>query len=390
MRATIVYLFTLVLFLSSQNLSGQTKFVNEFLNIGVGARAHGMFGSVVADVNDVTAAFWNPAGLSQMDAPFAVSAMHAEWFGSVANYDYMGIAKRLDKDANSFGGLSVIRMGIDNIPNTLSLIGPDGSTNYDNVTSFSAVDYAIILSYSRRLIKAPQTSENGELLSPTVQMSPIGSGLSIGGNAKIIRRSIGSFGGAWGFGFDLGLMWSSDKFSFGFMAKDITTTFNAWSFNLTEEEQTVFTQTNNDIPISSTEIALPKFILGGAFKGGSKKLSYNLQANATLTTDGTQSGILSGDKFAVYPTIGLELGIIKKVFIRAGIGNIQSTLNATNAATSSLEFQPNIGLGLNLGRINIDYALTNIGEVAGALSSHIVSLNLRFNQRGEAPATQEF
>ena len=37
------------------------KFVNEFLNIGVGARAHGMFGSVVASCNAGTAAYWNTA-----------------------------------------------------------------------------------------------------------------------------------------------------------------------------------------------------------------------------------------------------------------------------------------------------------------------------------------
>ena len=37
------------------------KYSNEFLQIGVGARALGMGNSLVAGVNDVTAAYWNPA-----------------------------------------------------------------------------------------------------------------------------------------------------------------------------------------------------------------------------------------------------------------------------------------------------------------------------------------
>lgn len=62
----------------------------------------------------------------------------------------------------------------------------------------------------------------------------------MGGNIKVIHRSIGSFGKAWGFGADLGVRYKGDKFILGLSARDITTTFNAWSFNLTEEEKEFF------------------------------------------------------------------------------------------------------------------------------------------------------
>lgn len=363
-------LFVASLFLlpSANAQDGNPKFVNEFLNIGVGARAHGMFGAVVADVNDITAGFWNPAGLSNIEAPFEVSAMHAEWFGSVANYDYLAFGKRLDKEAKSFGSLSIIRMGVDNIPNTLSLIGPDGSVNYDNVTSFSVADYAILLSYARAIGKP---------------------GMSVGGSAKVIRRTIGDFGGAWGFGFDLGFQWKKEKFSLGIMAKDITTTFNAWSFNMSEEDKVIFAQTGNEIPVSSTELALPRLILGGAYTFGKPSLSYMVQANLNISSDGTAAGVFSSNRFNLDPTIGAEVGFSKKVYIRAGIGNIQSILNEVNTDNRSLEFQPNIGLGINLGRISVDYALANVGEVAGALSSHIVSLKLQLAERGTTNAPIE-
>ena len=71
------------------------KFVNEFLNIGVGARAHGMFGSVAASTSDITAAYWNPAALTKVNKPIQASAMHASWFGGIANYDYLGIGKNI-------------------------------------------------------------------------------------------------------------------------------------------------------------------------------------------------------------------------------------------------------------------------------------------------------
>ena len=347
----------------SLSAQSQTKFVNEFLNIGAGAESHGKFGSVVATVDDVTAGYWNPAGLTQLEAPLQISAMHANWFGGIANYDYVSIAKKFKGDRSAVGGLTVIRMGVDNIPNTLNLIGPDGTVNYDRITTFSASDYAVLLSYARNM------NAKGNF--------------SVGGNIKIINRSIGSFGTAWGFGADLGAQWRGDLFSFGLSARDITTTFNAWSFNLTPEEKLVFEQTNNTIPVSSTEIALPRLIAGVAMHKKIESLSYLVEANLNISSNGTEAGVFSGKSFAIDPTIGLEVGYSDRVFIRGGVGNIQSVINPTLAdgIERSLEFQPNIGMGLKLGRLKVDYALTNIGSVSGVLVSHIFSLTLNFQAK---------
>ena len=48
-------------------------------------------------------------------------------------------------------GLSMIRFGIDDIPNTLSLYEDDGSVNYDNIRPFSAADYAFLFSYAQKV-----------------------------------------------------------------------------------------------------------------------------------------------------------------------------------------------------------------------------------------------
>lgn len=359
MKSIIVALFSIAfLAFSSQEAQAQAdvRFVNEFLNIGVGARAHGMAGSVAATTNDITAAYWNPAGLAKISAPAQISAMHASWFGGIANYDYIAGGKRFSDRNNSYASMSLIRMGIDNIPNTLNLIGPDGSVNYDNVTEFSASDYALLLSYAQDMGRT---------------------GLSIGGTAKIIYRSIGSFGSSIGFGFDLGAMYDKGNLKLGLMLRDISTTWNFWSFSLTPDEQLVFQRTGNVIPISSSEVALPKLVLAAGYmidNGG--PLTYLVEGDLRLSSDGTKSGIFSGKSIGIDPTFGVEVEYNNLFALRAGIGNFQNIVNET--ANSSFEFQPNIGVGLNLGQASIDYALTNIGGVSGVLVSHIFSLKVNF------------
>lgn len=360
MKNLLSILMFLIFSLSGQS---QTKFVNEFLNIGVGAEAHGKFGSVVATVDDVTAGYWNPSGLTQLESPLQISAMHANWFGGVANYDYVSIAKKFKGDKSAVGGLTVIRMGIDNIPNTLNLIGPDGTVNYDRIETFSASDYAVMFSYARNM------NAKGNF--------------SVGGNLKVINRSIGSFATAWGFGADLGAQWRGDLISFGVSIRDVTTTFNAWSFDLSEEDKIVFQQTDNEIPVSSTEISLPRMIAGVALHKKMSSFSYLVEANLNISSNGTEAGIFSGKSFAIDPTFGFEVGYSDRVFVRGGIGNIQSVINPTIAdgVERSLEFQPNIGMGLKLGRLKVDYALTNIGSVSSVLVSHIFSVTLNFNAK---------
>ena len=92
------------------------KYSNEFLNIGVGARALGMGNANVASAEGVNAGYWNPAGLLQQKNDLEVGLMHAEYFAGIAKYDYLGGSKRID--SNSVAGITLLRFGVDNIPNT--------------------------------------------------------------------------------------------------------------------------------------------------------------------------------------------------------------------------------------------------------------------------------
>jgi hypothetical protein len=359
MKKLLLFLFFIFCL---KTITTAQKYSNEFLAIGVGARAQGMSGAVTATTSDLFSSYWNPAGLAQLESPFQLGVMHAEWFGGISKYDYLGMAKPLKGDRKRAIGLSIIRFGIDKIPNTLNLVGPDGSINYDKVTEFSAADYAVNFSYAQQM-KNPN--------------------LTIGGNVKLIRRIIGSFASAWGLGADLGIQYKKGNWRLAAVGRDITTTYNAWTANLTDEEKRVFASTNNEIPQSSVEITKPTIVLGAAYvKPLGKKVDFMVESNLAFTTDGQRNTLINGKALNIDPRLGFEVGYNKNVWLRLGIGNFQYIKNEEDPTIKDLNFQPNIGVGLKLGRIHIDYALTNLGNVSQVLYSHIFSLKLDLKSRG--------
>jgi len=346
-------IFTSIILLGFTGLLAKAeapKYSNEFLSIGVGGRALGMGGSVTASVQDATSGFWNPAGLTGITGDLQIAAMHTEYFAGIAKYDYGCLAAKID--ATRTVAFSIIRFGVDDIPDTSELIDASGNINYDRLKSFSVGDYGFFFSYAVKS-KTP--------------------GLRFGGSAKIIHRKAGDFAKAWGFGLDAGVQYDKDKWSFGLMGKDITSTFNGWSFN-TDKLAPVFAQTNNEIPQNSLEITLPKLILGAAFKQPiTEKISIQGEINADLTFDGERNVAISSDPISLDPHFGLEVGYNNLVFLRGGVNNIQQVKDF-DGSTSTI-VQPSMGIGLRLSNLSIEYALTNIGSQE-TLYSNVFSLKL--------------
>ncbi len=359
MKLTPYTLFFLsgILLISVGEIRSQTpKYVNEFLNIGVGARSHGMGGAMVAHTSDNTAAYWNVGGLAFNPAHFQASAMHAEWFGGIVNYDYLSVGKSLNSEHDSYGAISIIRLGVDQIQNTLNLYAPDGSVDYDRIERFSVGDYAALISYSRKL---------GD------------ERFGLGGNFKVIHRSAGQFASAWGLGLDLGATFRLENWSFGVMARDISTTYNSWTFSFTEKEKAILEETNNQVPDQSTEIALPQITLGFSHhRDIGEDFSLILACDFHFTTDGRRNTLLSGDPVSMDPRLGFEVGFRELVFLRGGVYNFQKMLEDINGDSTVWSAQPNFGVGLKIGSVRIDYALGNLGQVSAVEVSHLFSLSL--------------
>jgi hypothetical protein len=357
-------LLIVISFLSVNQIVGQSapdtkarKYSNEFLAIGIGARALGMSNATITSVNDVTAGYWNPAGLLDIKSNLAVGLMHSEYFAGIAKYDYGGIATPID--TNSALGFSFIRFGVDNIPNTTELIDSEGNVDYSRISSFSAADYAFLFSYARKL-GVP--------------------GLRVGANIKVIHRRAGDFAKSWGFGLDASAKYDYKKWRFAAMARDVTSTYNAWSFDLSDQMKETFVQTANEIPENSVEITLPRLIIGVAREEVIKEKLYILaELNADLTFDGKRNVVVAGDPISIDPHMGVEISYDKIVFLRGGVGNIQKVKSEIGSRQVTT-FQPNFGIGLNIKPLNlaIDYAFTDIGDQSVALYSHVFSLKFDF------------
>ncbi|MFN0201419.1 MAG: PorV/PorQ family protein [Bacteroidia bacterium] len=330
------------------------KYANEFLKIGVSARAMGMGNSQVAISDDVTAGYWNPAGLVNVESP-EISLMHAAYFANVANYNHVGFALPLDSAKTRTFAVNLIRFGVDNIPNTLNLVN-NQQINFDNVRDFSVADFAALMSYAWK-IRAVE-------------------GLSVGTNFKIIYRGIGKFGNGWGFGLDAAARYQRKGFMAGIMVADATNTMTAFTFN-TETFQDAFINTGNAVPQNSIELMRPSLNIGLGQKvniGNTMRAVFALDGNFSF--DGARSAaLISGGKMTLDPRLGVELSYLKDnkpmISLRGGMYNFQKEPDIEKGTVVTMF--PTAGVGFGLKRFQIDYALSNVGGFSQARYSHIIS-----------------
>lgn len=336
------------------------KYSNEFLAIGVGARALGMGNTQTAISNDVTSAYWNPAGLTQLSHTYDASVMRANYFAGIAKYDYGGLAYKLD--SQSVIAASIIRFSVDDIPDTRFLYDAGGQLNYNRIRFFSAADYAFMVSYARKDMFIE--------------------GLNLGANVKMIYRRVGDFANAWGFGLDAGAQYIKNGWRLGLMARDVTGTFNAWSIN-SNELSDVFAQTGNTLPDNSIEVTVPRTVLGLARRWVIKqKVGIMPALDLEMTFDGKRNTLVKSGFASIDPRFGLEADYKNIVYLRFGVNNVQQFRDFD--LSQYYQAQTNFGVGLRLSYLNkatahLDYALTNIGDLSGSLYSNIFSIRMSFN-----------
>lgn len=308
--------------------TGVAKYAGEFLAIGVGARPLGMGGAAVALASDVTAGYWNPAGLAHLDYPQA-ALMHAEQFGSLLNYDYGAVAFPVGPRTTL--GLSVMRLGVDDIPDTRNA-GIDAAGNFtadpnlfsridpSRVTYFNAADWALLFSYAKRH----------------------DADLSYGGNLKVIRRDLGDFG-AWGVGLDVGVWYRATEFlTLGANLQDALTTLLAWD-------------------TGRNELISPTLKVGGAgaFDALDGRFTPALDLDVRFEDRRTASMVNVGP-VSVDLHAGVEYRFRDVVALRLGYNDVK---------------QFTLGAGLILPKLAIDYSFARFSTGEGRLDdTHRVSL----------------
>lgn len=324
------------------------KYGAEFLAAGVGARALGMGGAFVAHANDVTAGYWNVAGLQSLAMPEA-AYMHAERFGGAVSFDYAAAAYPLS--ARSTVGVSFVRSAVDDIANTLDAIDPATGLPRpdaaDRVTLFSAADNALFVSYARA----------------------VGSNLQVGATAKVVRRGIGDFASAWGYSLDVGAQMQLGRVRLGATLQDATGMVQAWSV----DEARFAALAVDQRPVGLTEIVLPVARLGAATTlSFSEDLALTTAFDVDLGFDGQQANVFDAAGVSFRPRIGGELGLRETFFLRAGIADVATSERFGTQIT------PAVGAGVRLGTVSVDYGFGDFGGVASDLGvAHRVSLGVQ-------------
>jgi hypothetical protein len=349
------YLFILTLLSVFSNAQIVRKYSNEFLNIGAGARGLAMGGAVISNQNDVYAPMWNPAGLTEIDRDWQGAAMHAEYFESIAKYDYISFAKALDSNDGVLG-ISIVRLGVDNILNTTQMIDSEGNIDYDKISKFSTSDYAGVISYAFH----PAGKEK----------------LSVGVNAKIVYRNVGKFANGFGFGFDLGAIYNADSgYKFGVMLRDAITTVNFWSINQKELSAIVNGEEFNPAPKDKMEITMPKLNMGLS-KNFELNRDLELLPEAGVNVDFAKTAALISTDFAsITPYLGAELSFQKMIFVRAGVNKFQNVTDIEDLKRK-VTFQPSAGIGIRYRGLTLDYAITSTGIGGSNYFSNFFSLKL--------------
>lgn len=307
------------------------KYSGEFLTIGVGGRPLGIGSAFVAIANDVTAGYWNPAGLAKLDYPQGI-LMHDERFAGLVNYNYLGIA--IPYKTNLSLGFSIIRLGVDGIPDTRNALidlngnlslDDDETLNYDKITEFNYADWAFLFSFAKR----------------------VNSKFSYGANLKILKRDLAEFG-AWGVGFDVGVIYNPlNNLFIGANFQDVTTTIVTWDNGTTQlisptlkigAAYQLFALNGKFIPVFDTDIRFENRRFASMVNVGPISFDFHL---------------------------GLEYTYNNLIAIRLGYNDVK---------------QFTFGAGIKLPKLNIDYSFVKFDREGELGNTHRISLMLTLEE----------
>lgn len=361
------------------------KYGADFLAGGVDARALGMGGAYVSLAHEVSAGYWNPAGLSHLSYP-EISYMHVERFAGAVSFDYGGAA--LPVTEQSTVAVSGFRSGVNDIVNTLEAWNPDRGVplgSYESrITRFSAADWALFVSYSRRLSDR----------------------MTVGVNFKGLQRSIGDFADAWGYSVDVAAQYRSGPYRFGAVIQDVSTMLQSWSVNPeafevncidpvdeqpfeaclsedgsliegnAERYEAVFDQ---EIPAGGTALVLPvgRFGSGAVWPVGDGH-TLTVALDVDVAADGQRAFVPNVGDVSFHPRLGTAFSYKGVAELRGGLQRLQY------GDDIGLDLTPSVGAGLDLQQVSIDFSF---GDFAGLTAedlgfSYRISAQLRLEQPG--------
>ncbi len=329
----VVIVSTMSMFAQDISKSGVTA--AQFLKIGIGSRAIGMGSAFAATADDISAVYWNPAGLAvnkQNEALFN----HTNWIADVG-VDFAAASLKLG-EFGTLGAFVTVMKSIDGMM-VRSIEVPEGTGEL-----FDAGSMAIGLSYARSLTED----------------------FSIGFNAKYIREYIWHES-AVGFALDAGVLYKIDilnEFRLAGSISNFGTKMQLDGRNILEIKQVGEQGQGNLI---DTKIVLEEWELPLTFRVG-------VAADLVKTNDmrlTTAVDAVHPNDHTEYVNTGFEYAWNELIFARAGYNSLFE---------KDSEKGVTFGIGLNYRlvqavRVVFDYAYQDFGRLEEV---HYFTFGLKF------------
>ena len=318
-----------------KNVSNVGTTAAPFLQIGVGSRAISMGGAFVATANDVSAMYWNPAGLGQLN-DIEVIFMHSEWLADIT-FDYAGIVFPIAQYGIIGVNLTALNMGEMEVR---TVDRPEGTGEL-----FESSDMALALAYGLNLTNR----------------------FSIGFNLKYIQQRIWKEKAS-GFAIDIGTLYHTpvEGLRIGAALTNFGTDMKMTGNDLlVYHDIDPYQSGNNDhlfAQMQTDSWSLPLLFQLGVAMDVLQNETHQLtiEVDAVHPNDNTESMHL-----------GLEYGINKQFFLRTGYRNLF-------LKDSEEGFTIGGGILLNFFErfyVSLNYAFADFGRLENAQR---FSIRLRF------------
>jgi hypothetical protein len=281
----------------------------QFLKIAPDARSSALAGSYAAIVDDVSAMYWNPAGLTHMDSgKYHFQFSHASYVADVG-LNFAGFA--FSNNGYNFWGINLVSMNSGEMPVTTEF------QPYGTGQTFSVSNILVGLSFAKVLSNNFSFGLSGKYVYENIADVTIQNGLI-----------------DFGFIYNVGIK-TNTRFSVG---------ISNFGFNVSPQGKVTLNTLNGTKEVDQFEqVAAPSIFRLGVATDLVKKEDHSLLIAAQLNhpTDNKESLAL-----------GLEYGFKRVLFLRSGyeLGADYTTW-------------PAFGFGLNLrryfGQLKVDYSFNN-------------------------------
>lgn len=318
---------------SAQNTTKTGTTAAQFLKVGVGARSIAMGSAFTATANDVSAIYWNPAGLAGLTSNNQVAFNHINWIADIG-HDFAAVSYNLG-GFGTIGGAVTLNKSIDNMT-VRTVEEPEGTG-----AKFDAGAMSISLSYARNL------TDN----------------FSIGFNVKYVNEYIWHES-ATGFALDAGVLYKIailNEFRIGASISNFGMKMKLDGRDLIEIQKTGNGNLINEvIEVESWDLPLMFRVGVAADLIRTESSRFSMGIDAVHPNDHTE-----------YVNVGGEYAWNNLIFMRCGYSSLFE-VNTEKGLTA--------GVGLNYRLIHsvsllFDYAYLDLGRLEDV---HSFSIGLKF------------